>query len=54
MLLITNKEITFKITNHAYVRDQQVNIYQNLCFVLKLTSFEFLTDISNGIQTKTY
>ena len=31
-------DISVKITNHAHIRDEQVKIYMNLCFVSKFTS----------------
>ena len=40
-----------KITNHAYIRDQQVKIYKNQCFLFKFTSFEFLTVFSTAVFT---
>ena len=36
-------EITVKSTNHAHIRDQQVEIYKNPCFVFDFTSLAFLT-----------
>ena len=36
-------EITVKSTNHAHIRDQQVEIYKNPCFVFDFTSLDFLT-----------
>ena len=36
-------EITVKIKNQGYIRDEQVKIYKNLWFVFDFTSLEFLT-----------
>ena len=44
-------EITVKIKNHGYIRDQQVKIYKNPCFVFDFTSLEFLTVFSTAIWT---
>ena len=44
-------EITVKIKNHGYIRDQQVKIYKNQWFVFDFTSLEFLTVFSTAIWT---
>ena len=40
-----------KITNHANIRDQQVKIYKNPCFVFDFTSLDFLTVFPTAILT---
>ena len=44
-------EITVKTTNHGHIRDQQVKVYKNSCFVFNFTSFEFLTVFSTAVLT---
>ena len=44
-------EITVKINNHRHIRDQQVKIYKNPCFVFDFTSLEFLTVFSTAVST---
>ena len=44
-------EITVKSTNHAHIRDQQVKIYKNPCFVFDFTSLDFLTVFPTVIFT---
>ena len=40
-----------KTSNYGHIRDQQVKIYKNSCFVLNFTSFEFLTVFSTAVLT---
>ena len=44
-------EITVKSPNHAHIRDQQVKIYKNPCFVFDFTSLDFLTVFPTVILT---
>jgi len=45
-------EIMVKTSNYGHIRDQQVKIYKNSCFVLNFTFFEFLTVFSTAVLTE--
>ena len=45
---------TVKTTNNAYMRDEQVEIYKNKCFVFKSSSFQFLTGFSTAVFTRSW
>ena len=49
MLPLFLTELTVKTTNHAHIRDQQVKIYKNPCFVFDFTLVEFLTVFSTAV-----
>ena len=51
-LFLTEK--TVKTTNNAYMRDEQVEIYLNKCFVFKSSSFQFLTGFSTAVFTRSW
>ena len=44
-------KMTVKTTNHGHIRDQQVKIYKNPCFVFDFTSLDFLTVFPTVILT---